>query len=415
MTKKTKRLLTSIVVTLLVVAAGAAAYVWFPRGEKGPAGPTVQVTRGSLRETAAASGKIEPAVQVEVKSRVAGEVVEILVKEGDVVEAGQLLLRLDKTQALQELDAAKVARSRAQADLASAQASLKVAELDKENNVASQALADKSVELGLGSSDAARIAGHTTQVSVANINLKKAQSNASALSLKTAEIAVQDAETNLKYTDIYAPIAGTVLSLTAEKGTMVSSAFTNVSGGSAILTIADLSDLRIIGSIDEAQISRVQPEQLVEIRVEAYPDRVFSGVVDRVSALGVETSSVVTFDVEVKVVDEAASLLRSGMSADVEIVTAEQKDVLLVPLAAVSSKGKKRFVRTVSGEEKPIDTGATDGTQMIVRKGLDEGEAILASAPAPATTGGPQQGQRQGGGQMRGMGMGMGAPRGGGR
>ncbi len=99
------------------------------------------------------------------------------------------------------------------------------------------------------------------------------------------------------------------------------------------------------------------------------------------------------------------------MSADVEIVTAEQKDVLLVPLLAVQSQGKRRFVRLASGEERPIQTGATDGSQMVVTAGLSEGDDVLASAPVSSAAGPQGQGQRQGGGQnpMRGMGMGMGA------
>ncbi len=402
MKKSYKRTLVVALISFALAGSATAGYAWYAKAPEGPAGPTVDVKRGKLVETAAASGKIAPAVQVDVKSRASGEVAEILVKEGDRVEAGQLLIRLDKTDAERELAQAKVARDRAKADVISAQASVKVAELDKKNNKASQDLADKSAELGLGTADAARVAAHSTNVSSANLTLKQAQANASALALQTAELAVQDAETQLKHTDIYAPIAGTVLTLAVEKGTIVSSALTNVNGGSAVLTMADLSDLRIIGAIDEAQISRVAPGQKVDIRVDAYPARVFEGVVDRVSPLGVETSSVVTFDVEIKVTDKEANLLRSGMSADVEIVTVEQADVLLVPLAAIQTKNRRRFVQLASGEERQVETGSTDGTQMIVTKGLEEGDTILASAPvtaAPKSTA-PQQGGQN---PMRGM------------
>lgn len=402
MKKSHKRTLVIALISFVLAGSATAGYAWYAKAPEGPAGPTVEVKKGKLVETAAASGKIAPAVQVEVKSRASGEVAEILVKEGDRVEAGQLLLRLDKTDAERELAQAKVARDRAKADVISAQASVKVAELDKKNNKASQDLADKSAEMGLGTADAARVAAHSTSVSSANLTLKQAQANASALALQTAELAVQDAETQLKHTDIYAPIAGTILTIAVEKGTIVSSALTNVNGGTAVLTIADLSDLRIIGAIDEAQISRVAPGQKVDIRVDAYPARVFAGVVDRVSPLGVETSSVVTFDVEIKVTDKEANLLRSGMSADVEIVTVEQADVLLVPLAAIQTKNRRRFVQLSNGEERQVETGSTDGTQMIVTKGLEEGDTILASAPvtaAPKSTA-PQQGGQN---PMRGM------------
>jgi HlyD family secretion protein len=268
-------------------------------------------------------------------------------------------------------------------------------------------LAKRSVDLGVGASDNVRTAAHATQVAAANASLRQAQAESSRLALQTAELAVQDAETRLKQTDIYAPVAGTVLTLAVEKGVIVSSALTNVGGGSAVLTIADLADLRIIGSIDEAQISRVAPGQKVDIRVDAYPDRVFEGIVDRVSPLGVETSSVVNFDVEIKVVDREAGLLRSGMSADVEIVTAEQKDVLLVPLAALQSRERRHFVKLASGEERAVRVGTTDGTRMVVLEGLNEGDEILAAAPVAKGAG---TAQRSGGQNPMRMGGGMGPP-----
>jgi HlyD family secretion protein len=187
-----------------------------------------------------------------------------------------------------------------------------------------------------------------------------------------------------------------------EKGTLVSSALTNVSGGSAVITLADLSDLRIVATVDEAQISRVAEGQRVDIRVDTYGERVFKGVVARVSPLGVDTSSVVTFDVEIAVKDESAALLRSGMSADIEIVTAEQKEQLLIPLLAVQSQGKQRFVRLENGQQRNVELGGTDGAQMVVLSGLNEGEQVLASAPAPAAAAAARQSQ----GPIPGMNMG---------
>ncbi len=408
MNRKWKRAGIALVIAA-VVCGSVGGYVWSQDGDEPASGPTVEVHRGSLKETAAASGNIEPAVQVEVKSRTSGEIVEILVKEGDQVKAGQLLVRLDPTDAERGLSEAKVALEKSKADLAAAQASLAVADLERKNSQADQALAQKTADLGLGPKDNVRTAEKTSKVASANVTLKSAQLAASQTQLKTAELAVQDAETRVKETKIYAPIDGTVLEIPVEKGTLVSSALTNVSGGTSVMTIADLSDLRIVGAIDEAQIGRVAPGQLVEIRVDAYPERVFEGKVERVSPLGKEVSSVVTFDVEIVVADKNASLLRSGMSADVEIITSEQAEVLLVPLIAVQTKGKSRFVRLSSGQERPIKTGGTDGTSLVVLEGLSDGDTILASVPASSAT-------PKGSGQSRGGGMGMmGGPPPGGR
>ncbi len=400
-TKKKTRYLLSGAGALLIATSAVGGYAWQQNGKADPLGPLVEVRRGDLIETAAASGKIEPDVQVEVKSRASGQVIEVLVKEGDQVEAGQLLVRLDPTDASRQLAAAKVARNRVLADLQAARASVSVSELEAQNDKVSESVAKQSAELGLGSTDAARGAEHVTRVAAANVKLKRAQLDAAQGQLEAAELSVQDAELRLKETNIYAPISGTLLDVAVEKGTLVSSALTNVSGGSAVMTLADLSDLRIVASVDEAQISRVQRGQRVDISVDTYGDRVFRGVVERVSPLGVDTSSVVTFDVEIAVKDASSALLRSGMSADIEIVTAEQKDVLLIPLMAVQSKGKQRFVKLANGDERAIATGVTDGTQIVVTDGLSEGDDVLASAPLAA----PAQAQRTNQAPIPGMGM----------
>jgi HlyD family secretion protein len=404
--QKKKRALLSSAGALLIATAAVGGYAWQSNDRAPSTGPSVTVHRGALVETASASGKIEPDVQVDVKSRGSGQVIEVLVKEGDQVQAGQLLVKLDPADATRQLASAQVAKNRALADVQAARASLAMAQLDEQNSEVTQSVAQQSADLGLGSSDAARTAGHATKVAASNVTLKRAQLSAAQGALQAAELSVQDAETRLKETSIYAPISATVLNVAVEKGTLVSSALTNVSGGSAVLTLADLSDLRIVASVDEAQISHISQGQRVNISVDTYGDRVFKGVVDRVSPLGVDTSSVVTFAVEIAVTDESASLLRSGMSADIEIVTAEQQDALLVPLLAVQSKGKQRFVKLPNGEERSIQTGASDGTQMAVVEGLHEGDRVLASASVVASAATPRQSQNQG--PLPGMSMGGG-------
>ncbi len=396
---------------IVLAGGGAGAYFALKTPAKTNTGATITAHTGNLVETASASGKIEPTVQVEVKSKASGAVAELLVKEGDRVEAGQLLVRLDKTDAQRALDSAKLALDRAKADLTSSQASLRVAQLEVENDKSTQTTAQKAFDMGLGTQEALRNATHSTAVATANLGLKSAQLTSGNLSLKSAQLAVDDAETQLKNTDIYAPMAGTILAIPIEVGTIVSSALTSVNGGTSVLTLADLSKLRVIGSIGEALVGKVAPEQAVDIRVDAFPNRVFKGVVDRVSPLGTEVSSVVTFDVEIRITDENQAMLRSGMSADVEIVTSEQKDVVLIPLTAIQTKGNKRFVTLASGAEQPIETGSTDGAQMVVTTGLADGDRIREKAPleagAAAKAGGQQKAQNPMGG--------MGAPRMGGR
>ena len=163
---------------------------------------------------------------------------------------------------------------------------------------------------------------------------------------------------------------------------------------------------RVIGAIDEAQIGSVAVGQDVEIRVDAYRNRVFSGRVHRVSPLGVNASNVVTFDVEIVVTDREAGQLRSGMSANVEIITNRQEQVLLIPLTAVRSHGDEHTVLRPDGSPHNITIGGTDGSNVVVTGGLDEGDEILAdpTEPRPAEGSPPSRGRNPlmgGGGRRR--------------
>lgn len=378
-----KKLALGIVV-LAALGGGAFGLFEWLGAEPEMQGPTWVVRRGEIVETATATGTIEPHVQVEVKSRASGEVIEVLVAEGDTVEAGDLLVRLDPADAERALREARVAERRARADVAQARASLAVAQAEAGEAGAHHDVQERGAALGLVSSEQQRTAAHSARVAQSNVALRRAQVAAAEAALETARLAVEEAERRLRETEIRAPFPGTVLSVPIERGSIVSSALTNVSGGTTLLTLADLSDLRVVGAIDEAQIGRVRVGQRVVIRVDAYPEREFGGTVSRVSPLGTATNSVVTFDVEITVTDEHASLLRSGMSADVEIVTDERRGVLLVPLAAVRSRGPARFVRLESGEERRIRTGATDGRFLEVLEGLEEGDRIDLATPRPA-------------------------------
>jgi len=378
-------------IALAVVALAALAYAvyHFTRPAEAPSGELLALERGSLIETAAATGSIEPHVMVEVKSRASGEVIEMLVREGDTVEAGQLLMRLDPFDTDRAILEARTAEQRVRAELAQARASVRVAEAELEEIRAQHEISTKGRELGLVSSDAARSQASSLAIAEANLGLRRAAIQAVRAQLESAQLAVQEAERRRRETEIVAPIAGVILDLEVEKGTIVASAVTNVAGGTTLATLAALDELRVICELDEAQIGRVKPGQRATIRVSAYPAQEFEGEVVRVSPLGKMETNVVTFDVEIRVIDEAADKLRSGMSADIEIITSELHDQLLVPLIAVESVGRKRFVRMPNGEQREIVTGASDAEHLVVLEGLEEGDQILIGGGGVGGPGGP--------------------------
>jgi HlyD family secretion protein len=378
---KTWKIIT--IIAVLALGVGATFFALSLRPDESAAQSRgIEARLGDLVETASASGTIEPNVQVAVKSRASGEVIEVLVEEGDVVAVGDVLVELDPRDAEQGVREAQMALSRAQDSLTQARADLTVAEAQAAEAEAQAAVRARGAELGLVSAEESRSSSSSAAVSRTSVSQRQAQLRSSRTNVESARLAVEEAERRLAEMVIRAPVAGTVLAVDVEVGSIVASGITSVSGGSSVMTIADLSDLRVIGAIDEAQVGQVSPGQDVTVRVDAFNARSFTGRVERVSPLGETTSNVVTFDVEIAITDPEASLLRSGMSADLEIVTTRHEGVVLVPITVVQGQGGRQYVTLASGERRQVRTGGTDGTSMVVLDGLRAGELVAGSGAA---------------------------------
>lgn len=399
-------------IPVLLLGIGGGALVYYLTSSGGKASQTTvrlaDVTRGELTETATASGTIEPVQQVDVKSRTSGEVVELLVVEGQEVAEGQLLFRLDPTEAERSVAKAKIALDRLEAELAKAKAALTIARYEAADAKVDVGLDTQGVDLGVVTETQKRASTNHARIASATVTQRLAEISSMEAQIKSAELEVQVAELNLSYTRIVAPFSGTVLALGVEKGTIVASGITNLSGGTAALTLGNLADLRVVAQIDEAQVGKVKKGQAVVIRVDAYPERSFEGVVEAVAPLGKTVSNVVTFDAEIRVTDKDKALLRSGMSADLDVITDRFEGALFVPLTAIVTKGGDRYVKLPDGSEKKVRTGANDGSRIVVLDGLAEGDkvqAIGATAKAAATNTGrggmlPMGGRPPGGGRM---------------
>lgn len=403
-----KRRTIGIVMTLTLAAAVTLFYFLMPRASTQARVETLTVAASDITLVASVSGTIEPHAQVSIGSRTSGEVIEVAVEEGATVAEGDVLFRLDRTDAERQVASAETELARLRASLAQARAELSSAELGVTDSTATAELAERTQAQGLTTADAARSARHARDVAQATVSLRRASVSAARAQVDAAELSVEEARRNLERTEIRAPFAGTMLSVDVERGTIVSSAIGSISS-TTLATLADLSDLRMIGQLDESQIGSVAVGQDVTFRVDAYPSRTFAGRVHRVSPLGVEESSVVVFDVEILVTDADAHLLRSGMSADADIVTSRETGVIAIPLAALRSRDGAREVVLADGTSREVTTGATDGERIVITSGVVAGDVLVAdalsvreAAPARATTGllptGPRGGARPSGG-----------------
>jgi HlyD family secretion protein len=274
-----------------------------------PVYEAVPVTTRDIVVSASASGAIEPITTVEVKSKASGEIVEVAVETGANVHPGELLVRVDPrvprnalTQAEADLDVAKAQLENAQSQLRRSD------ELYK-----SQSITEQEYE--------------TAKLQAANA---KAQLVRAQRSFEDAKIAFED-------TDVRAPINGVVIRRTVEKGAVISSATSNVGGGTVLLTMANLDTVQVRAMVDETDIGKIQPGMPVTVTVEAFPNRPFEGSVLKVEPQATTTQNVTMFPVLVRIPNRDL-LLKPGMNADVEVHVGERQGVLAIPNAALRTQ-----------------------------------------------------------------------------
>jgi HlyD family secretion protein len=173
---------------------------------------------------------------------------------------------------------------------------------------------------------------------------------------------------------------GVVSTLNIQNGTIISSAITNTGGGTTVMTLSDLSHIFVLASVDESDIGRVALDQPVRITVDSYPDREFPGKVVRIATKGVNVSNVVTFEVKIEVLGPDKKLLKPEMTANVHIVTAEHKDILIVPVTGVRRDNGKLVANVIGPNNarttEAVTLGLSDGDNSEVLSGLTQGQTI---------------------------------------
>ena len=278
---------------------------------------TSKVQLGKIRQTVTASGVINPLSTVTIGTQVSGTVKEIYVDYNSQVHEGQLLALIDP-----DVFEATVAQREAALEIAKAQVDVQENDIiyyEKALNRIkklkdSKYSTDKELEAAQRNFDNA----------VAQLKLQKAQ-------VKQAEAALKSAETELKYTKITSPVDGIVISKSVEVGQTVAASFSTPE----LFSVAeDLSQMEIEASVVEADIAKVAVGQPVNFSVDSFPNDTFLGAVKQVRNKALTTSNVVTYSVIIAI-DNSDLKLKPGMTANVEIITAQKENALLVPNAAL--------------------------------------------------------------------------------
>ena len=365
-------------IALAVIAVIVIAWLLLSGGKKEEtvSFDSAKVENTDISTSITATGTIEPVTSVTVGTQVSGIVAKLYVDYNSVVRKGQVIAELDRTNLISELNAQK-------ANLASAQSELNYRQANYNRY---QTLYDK----GLVSAD-----------EFENAKLQYLQAKEQVASSKES---VQRAQTNLGYATITSPIDGVVLSKSVEEGQTVAASFNTPE----LFTIAqDLTDMRVIADIDEADIGGVKEGQRVSFTVDAFPDDKFEGAVTQVRQQATTESNVVTYEVVISAPNKDLKL-KPGLTANVTIFTLEKNNVLAVPAKALrfhpndALLQKGESIDDCEGDHKlwtkegnvfkahKVEVGTSNGVLTEITSGIAAGTEVLTdfniSGGAPEDT-----------------------------
>ena len=361
-----------LIILLVIFVGGYLVYSTYISSEKEDSSykdiRTVKITKGDLKITVAATGRVEPDLEVVVKSKASGEIVEFSFEEGDVVKRGEVVVRLDPQIERSRLNQAKANLLMAEAKSEKAKISLKDARIRLERQ--RRLFADRIVSQQ--DLDNAQI---VFEKSGTDIKIAEAE----IMRLREALI---EAEDRLNDTEITVPITGTILEKFVEEGQIITSGTSSTTEGTSLFNMADLNKLYISANVDETDVGKVQPGQDVSITADAYPGWNFNGKVIRIAPKGRVESTITVFDVIVEVRDKEKSRLKPLMTANVEILTDLRKGALLVSSEAVRVKSDIFGLYTMKNGEQtwiPLKIGETDGILTEIEGDVSEGSDAIVS------------------------------------
>jgi HlyD family secretion protein len=404
MSKKTLYVIIISVVVLILALIAMAKMGIIGNTKKGKEIEIAQVKEITIVETVSATGKIQPESEIKISSEVSGEIIELPIKEGDVVKKGQLLVRVNPDLYTSGLNRSMASLSNTKAGLSQAEAQLKESDANYKRN---KSLFEKGV---ISKAEWDRI--------VATYESAKATRDAAYYNVRSASATVNEAQENLGRTTIFAPVDGTISKLDAELGERVVG--TQQMAGTEIMRVANLNNMEVEVDVNENDIVKINIGDSAKIEVDAYLKKEFKGIVTSISnsaSDAISVDQVTNFKVKVRILKESYldlvegksenfSPFRPGMTATVDVITKRKEKVLAVPISSVVIKsdttavysaetedgdkeGAKEAVTStkklecvfvkVGGKAKIriVKTGIQDDTYIEIVEGLKKGESII--------------------------------------
>ena len=394
--RKRKWIVVSAVLATALAGAAAGLRASLKTDHRIDASKLALVERGDVARSVVATGKIQPRAKVEVKSKASGIIKKIFADYGDYVKQGQVLVELDKEELQARLREASATLEAAQAHEQSAAATLERTRVEAEGPEipflkSSLERARKLYSQGLIASNALEDADRAYQLSMhkqssANRGVAVARADVAKAKAQVAQAraALERVQEDLNNSTIVSPMDGLVLSRNIESGDAVSSILVLGSQATLVMTLGDVSDVYVLGKVDQADIGKVFLGQPARIVVESFKERRFEGQVTKISPFGVEKDNVTTFEVKVSIRNPGGEL-RANMSANAEILLEEKRGVLIVPEnAVVYDRDRKTYLEVPDETQEKgkrrvaVKTGISNGVKTELVAGLgDKAQVIL--------------------------------------
>lgn len=408
MSKKTVYYFVGGAIALIILLIILSKMGVLGKKEQGKEVETAVVDEITIIETVSATGKIQPEIEVKLSSEVSGEIIDLPVKEGQVVKKGQLLVKINPDLYTSGLNRTVSNLSGSKAGLSQAEAQFNEAKANYDRN---KALFDKGI---ISKSDWDKV--------VSAFEVAKANRQSAYYNVQSASATVAEARDNLGRTTIYSPADGTISALNVELGERVLG--TQQMAGTEILRVANLKNMEVEVDVNENDIVKINVGDSANVEVDAYLKKQFKGIVTSIANSAASTTAgaqltadqVTNFKVKVHIIEESYkdllegkpdtySPFRPGMTATVDIITRRKEKALGVPISSVVVKtdttaGKKRAVAKDSEEAKikaktekkyecvfvksgkkaklrVVKTGIQDDTNIEITSGLKKGDTII--------------------------------------
>lgn len=355
-----RRIVYILLISILLSSCGKVR-VDNSKGKKNEKVKSYVVKKGEITVKLEETGEIQPIKEIEIKSKISGKITNFFVEEGDFVNKGDVIAEIEPDYNQAEM-------------ITRVKSTLELSEIRLRN--AEQDLFDKQKLFEQNFISAKELESYQDALKEARINHKSA--------LQQYDL-IKEIETEDNISRIVSTADGTVIQKTVEEGEMVVANTGSYTAGTVIVVLADLDRMIVKSRINEVDISKVNKNQKVEIKLDAYPYEKYDGVLSKIAAKAISYNNVKVFPVEIEIIN-VDEKLKPGMTANITIIGEQKKDILVVPIRTLfSNDDNQDIVYKVKNDTIAnsviVKTGINNFQQVEIIEGLSEGDSISFTEP----------------------------------